>query len=110
MARTARRRVESHQLPTRANRVKEMRSYADLYTECKIDLAWLMPLPNGLSSFLEELFRLDPCLREHSMVFPELWSHVPVVAFELESSGGKHAPYYKYRRPAKPYLALCIFL
>jgi hypothetical protein len=68
-----------------------MKKSADLFTESKIDLAWLMPLPAGVSAFLDEVFRLDLCLREHGMVFPELWSHVPVVAFELESSGGKHA-------------------
>jgi hypothetical protein len=74
-----------------ANTVKEVKKSADLYTECKIDLAWLMPLPGGLAAFLEEVFLLDPCLREYGMVFPALWSHVPVVAFELESGGGKHA-------------------
>jgi hypothetical protein len=60
-----------------------MNKAADLFIESKIDLAWLMPLPLGLSALLEEVLRLDPCLREHAMVFPELWSHVPVVAFEL---------------------------
>jgi hypothetical protein len=70
---------------------QEMNKAADLYTECKIDLAWLMPLPKALSAFMDEIFRLDPCLREHAMLFPEFWSHIPVVAFELESSGGKHA-------------------
>jgi hypothetical protein len=81
----------SHTCDPLSYTVKEMKSSADLFTECKIDLAWLMPLPRGLAAFLEEVFRLDPCLREYGMVFPELWSHVPVVAFELESGGGKHA-------------------
>jgi hypothetical protein len=81
----------SHTWDPLASTVKEMTKAADLFTESQIDLAWLMPLPSGLASFLNEVFRLDPCLREHGMVFPELWSHVPVVAFELESSGGKHA-------------------
>jgi hypothetical protein len=73
------------------NMVKEMKSSADLFTESEIDLAWLMPFPVGMLAFIEEVFGLDPCHREHGLVFPELWSHVPVVAFELESSGGKHA-------------------
>ena len=62
-----------------------------LFTECAIDVAWLMPLPAGLRSFLAELDRLDPSLREHGLLFSELWSHCAVVAFELESSTGKHA-------------------
>jgi hypothetical protein len=71
--------------------VKTMTKAADLFTESKLDLAWLMPLPLGLSAMLEEVLRLDPYLREHTMMFPELWSHLPVVAFELESHSGKHA-------------------
>jgi hypothetical protein len=68
-----------------------MRKWEDFYTGSKIDLAWLMPLPKGLPCLLEEILRLDPCLGEDAIIFPELWSHVPVVAFELESSHGKHA-------------------
>jgi hypothetical protein len=74
-----------------AGTVKAMKKAGDLYTACKIDLAWLMPLPTALSAFLDAVFGHDPCLRDEGMVFPELWTHVPVVAFELESSGGKHA-------------------
>jgi hypothetical protein len=74
-----------------AKTVRQMKKAADLFTECKIDLARLLPLPTGLAAFFEEVFHLDPCLREDGIVFPGLWSHVPVVAFELESSGGKHA-------------------
>jgi hypothetical protein len=71
--------------------MQEMRKWDDLYTGSKIDLAWLMPLPQALPCLLEEILRLDSCLREDAIIFPELWSHVPVVAFELESSHGKHA-------------------
>lgn len=74
-----------------AGTVKAMKKAADLYTGCKIDLAWLMPLPNALAAFLEAVFKHDACLRDEGIVFPKLWTHVPVVAFELESSGGKHA-------------------
>ena len=63
----------------------------DYLTECMIDLAWLMPLPAGLRTFLGEFDRLDPSLREHGLLFSELWGHCAVVAFELESSTGKHA-------------------
>lgn len=71
--------------------VHAMRKAADLFTESQIDLAWLMPLPAALRAFLEAVLALDPCLAEDGAVFPELWSHIPVVAFELESGSGKHA-------------------
>jgi hypothetical protein len=74
-----------------AGTVKMMTKAGDLFTGCKIDLAWMMPLPKALSAFLEAVFGHDACLRDDGMVFPDLWTHVPVVAFELESSGGKHA-------------------
>jgi hypothetical protein len=81
----------SHTCDPLASTVKQMSKASDLYTESEIDLAWLMPLPAALPAFLHEVFRLDPCLREFGMVFPDLWSHVPIVAFELETKGGKHA-------------------
>jgi len=64
---------------------------SEYLTECKIDMAWLMPLPAGLRIFLEELDRFDPSLREHGILFSEQWGHCAVAAFELESSSGKHA-------------------
>jgi hypothetical protein len=57
----------------------------------KIDLAWLLPLPVALGAFLRRVEALDPHLREHGLLFSELWTHCAVVAFELESSAGKHA-------------------
>ena len=68
-----------------------MRNAADYLTRCQIDLAWLMRLPPGLQEFLEALDALDPCSREHGLGFSELWSHIAVVAFELESGRNKHA-------------------
>ena len=50
-----------------------------------------MPLPKRLRNFLEKLDALDPYSREHGLGFAELWSHIPVAAFELESGLGKHA-------------------
>lgn len=69
----------------------EMRTAADYLTSSEIDLAWLMPLPQSLQAFVQVLAGKDPSLREHAIAFPELWSHVPVAGFELESAAGKHA-------------------
>ena len=68
-----------------------MMKSGDYLTECEIDMAWLMPLPSALPSFLAAIDQLDPCHREHGFCFSELWTHCAVVVFELESSGGKHA-------------------
>jgi hypothetical protein len=68
-----------------------MKRSGDYLTDCKIDLAWLMPLPRALSEFLVEVTRIDPCLREHGLCFPEVWSHCAVAAFEIDTSTGKHA-------------------
>jgi len=75
----------------KARKVSEMNRAADFYTESQIDLAWLMPVPQALPAFLTELFRMDPCLGDHSGLFPDLWTSTAVVTFELESSSGKHA-------------------
>lgn len=64
---------------------------AKYLTESKIDMAWLMPLPKAVSCFLQNLVQLDPCMTEHGMLFPDLWTHISVVAFELETSASKHA-------------------
>jgi len=69
----------------------QMTKHGDYLTRCEIDLAWTMPLPPTLQSFLQECHRRDPFLQQEGIVFPELWTHVPVVGFEVESSGGKHA-------------------
>ena len=68
-----------------------MRKAGDYLTNSEIDLAWLAPLPGRLRAFLEKLDTLDPYSREHGLSFSELWNHIPVVAFELESGRGKHA-------------------
>jgi hypothetical protein len=68
-----------------------LESAQDYLTGCKIDMAWLMPLPKALGAFLCELAQLDPCLGPHGMLFPDLWTHVPVAGVELETSAGKHA-------------------
>lgn len=70
---------------------KAIASASKYLAESKIDMAWLLPLPKALSRFIEALVSLDPCIADHGMVFPDLWTHVPVVAFELENSPGKHA-------------------
>jgi hypothetical protein len=68
-----------------------MKKSGDHLTACQVDLAWLLPLPLGLREFLGALAELDPHLRDHGVLYPELHGHVAVVGFELESSGGKHA-------------------
>lgn len=50
-----------------------------------------MPLPEGLRDVLGEILDRDKHLRDEGIVFPELWTHVPVAGFELETAGGKHA-------------------
>ena len=44
-----------------------------------------------LPSLLDEIRRRDPFLYRDAIVFPDLWTYVPVVGFEVESAGGKHA-------------------
>jgi len=48
----------THTLDPVARTVGQMKGAADFYTECKIDMAWLMPLPRALPAFLGEVFRL----------------------------------------------------
>lgn len=81
----------THTTDPRDGKRSPMRKAADYLIQCKIDSAWLLPLPQRLRTFLEKLDSLDPCNREHGLGFAELWSHIPVVAFELESGQGKHA-------------------
>jgi len=71
--------------------IRKMTKAADYLTACQIDLAWLLPLPAALQEFLEEVSRLDPCLREHGLLHPALHESLAVVGFELESDSGKHA-------------------
>jgi hypothetical protein len=81
----------THTTDPRKGMRQRMSHYKDYLTDCEVDLAWLMPMPAALKDFMVELEGIDPCLREHGLLFSELWSQVAVVAFELESSGGKHA-------------------
>jgi hypothetical protein len=60
-------------------------------TGCEIDLVWIIPLPKALKSFLNEIDKLDPFLRQQGLLFSNLWNTIPVVAFEIESYPGKHA-------------------
>jgi len=69
----------------------DMKKSADYLTDCKIDLAWLLPLPSGLREFLAALREFDPNLEAQGLICPDLHGHVAVVGFELESSTGKHA-------------------
>lgn len=64
---------------------------SEYFTESAIDIAWLMPMPRALPEFLDHLVGLDPGIKEAGLVFPQLWRHLTVVGFELESSSGKHA-------------------
>lgn len=68
-----------------------MTNSGDYLTECEIDLAWLMPLPQALKEFLIRVTQLDPCLHDHGLCFPELWNYCAVAAFEIDTSTGKHA-------------------
>jgi hypothetical protein len=80
-----------HMIDPVARKSAPMKKAGDYLTACQIDLAWLLPLPSGLRELLVEVARLDPNLRDHGVLYPELHGHVAVVGFELESSGGKHA-------------------
>jgi len=70
---------------------KEIRKSRDYFTACEIDMAWLMPMPRALRQMLETVSDMDPCLREHDILYPDIWDYVPVIGFELESGSGKHA-------------------
>jgi hypothetical protein len=72
-------------------RIEEMTKFGEFLTACKVDMAWLMPLPSALRDFLGEVGKLDPNIIEHGLLLPELHGHVAVAGFELESSSGKHA-------------------
>ncbi len=73
-----------------AGTVGDMKA-ADYLTRCQIDLAWLLPLPKALKQFLQEVESRDPRLRDYGLLYPEIYDHVAVVGFELESGTGKHA-------------------
>jgi len=80
-----------HTVEPMAGRQQAIAKAGEYLTACEIDLAWLMPLPVALGAFLAAVEKLDPCHREHGLLFSEVWTHCAVVAFELESSTGKHA-------------------
>ena len=67
-----------------------IRNAKNYTTESEIDLAWLLPLPRGLSAFLQALCDKDPTLHEHDLLYPVLWDSIPIVGFELDSHSGKH--------------------
>jgi hypothetical protein len=71
--------------------VSEMKAAGDYLTRCQIDLAWLLPLPKALKQFLQEVQSRDPQIRNYGLLYSEIYDHVAVVGFELESGGGKHA-------------------
>jgi len=81
----------SHLSEPVTRRSAPIKKTGDYLTACQVDLAWLLPLPLALREFLQEIARFDPHLREHGMLYPELFDHLAVVGFELESGGGKHA-------------------
>jgi hypothetical protein len=56
---------------------------ASYLTSCQIDLAWLLPLPRALNQFAQ--------MQSYAFFYPEIYNHVAVVGFELESASGKHA-------------------
>jgi hypothetical protein len=59
-----------------ARKSAHMSRTGDYLTASQVDLAWLLPLPSGLHDFLAELANLDPHLREHGMLYPELYRHI----------------------------------
>lgn len=76
-------------LPATGER-RVIRNAKNYTTESEIDLAWLLPLPKGLSAFLQALCDKDPTLQEHDLLYPALWDSIPIVGFELDSHPGKH--------------------
>jgi hypothetical protein len=74
-----------------SGKTKDARSAKQYLTGCEIDLAWLLPLPKSFREFLTKIDHYDPNLRQQGLLFPELWTSIPVVGFEIESSAGKHA-------------------
>lgn len=80
-----------HMAEPRAGTIANITKASEYLTRSQLDIAWLKPLPAGLAAFLQCVADRDSCLSEHGILFPQNWESVPVVAFELESSGGKHA-------------------
>jgi hypothetical protein len=89
--RSRRRGTLSETLDPIAGTVEEMKGPGDYLTKCQIDLAWLLPLPKALKQFLQEVGSKDPEIRSYGLLYPEIYDHVAVVGFELESGTGKHA-------------------
>lgn len=81
----------THTTDPRSETRVAMTKAGDYFTGSEIDLAWSMPLPQSLQAFVRAVAEKDPSLQEHAMAFPELWSHLVIAAFELESAVGKHA-------------------
>jgi hypothetical protein len=74
-----------------SGKTRKARSAKQYLTGCEIDLAWLLPLPKAFREFLTKIDQFDPNLHQQGLLFPELWTSIPVVGFEIESSAGKHA-------------------
>lgn len=81
----------THMTDPRAGTRVAMTKAGDYLTGSEIDIAWSMPLPQSLQACVRAVAEKDPSLREHAMAFPELWSHLVIAAFELESAASKHA-------------------
>lgn len=64
---------------------------SDFLTRSKIDIVWMLPLPDGLRRFLAKLGDINPDLGPIYGVDPAAWDEIPILGFELETGDGKHA-------------------
>jgi hypothetical protein len=76
--------------PINAN-IRQATDARHYLTGCEVDLMWLIALPIAFGELLSDIDTFDPYLRQQGLLFPELWTFLPVVGFEIETSVGKHA-------------------
>lgn len=87
---------------------KSINKAGDYFTSSRLDVVWLVKLPNKLRLFLECLCKMDPGLTRFLHLFPDDWGYVPLVGFELESSGGKHAGGALLNLAAHTIIGVCV--
>lgn len=87
---------------------KSINKAGDYFTSSRLDVVWLLKLPNKLRLFLECLCERDPDLIRFLHLFPDDWGYIPLVGFELESSGGKHAGGALLNLAAHTIIGVCV--
>ena len=75
----------------RQRELKSSEKWSDYFTASQIDMAWLLPMPRGLTELMFAIDQNDRSLDQYGLLYREAYDRVPVVGFEFESNPGKHA-------------------